>query len=171
MEQQEAMEQRLWEYIDGLGSEEQRSAIAQLLAKHAEWRAKYNELLHLHQMIGAIELEQPSMRFTRNVMEEIARHRIAPATRNYINNKIIWGIATFFIVIIAGYLVYGFSQIEWRAGTGSKTIVGIDFSKVDYSRIFNNSFVNAFVMLNIVLGLMLLDRFLGQRKKEWNKAY
>jgi len=34
---------------------------------------------------------------------------------------------------------------------------------------FNNTFVNAFMMLNIVLGLMLLDRYLDRKKKEFMK--
>jgi hypothetical protein len=36
---------------------------------------------------------------------------------------------------------------------------------VDYSGFFNNSFVNIFMMLNVVLGLMLLDRYLNMKRK------
>jgi regulatory protein YycI of two-component signal transduction system YycFG len=34
---------------------------------------------------------------------------------------------------------------------------------------FNNTFVNVFMMLNVVLGLMLLDRYLDRKKKELMK--
>lgn len=165
------MELRIWEYIDGLSTEQERSAIENLLVEHAAWRAKYKELLEVHQMIDATELEQPSMRFTRNVMEEIARLQIAPATKNYINKKIIWGLAAFFITVIVGFLGYGFSQIDWSAGsTGNDKVFGVDFTEVDYSQIFNNNFVNGFMMLNILLGLVLLDRYLAQRKREWQQG-
>ncbi|OLY92826.1 hypothetical protein BUE76_13710 [Cnuella takakiae] len=163
------MELRLWEYIDGLSTDQERSAIEHMLVEHAEWRAKYKELLEVHRGIEEVELEQPSMRFTRNVMDEIARLQIAPATRNYINKNIIYGIAAFFITVIVGFLGYGISQMEWSS-TGSDSLVGVDFSSVDYSRMFNNNFVNGFMVLNIILGLMLLDRYLGQRKKEWQAA-
>ena len=166
----EDMELRIWEYIDGLSTEAERSEIERLLVEHAEWRAKYRELFEVHQMLGTTELEQPSMRFTRNVMDEIARFQISPATKTYINKKIIWGIAAFFITVIVGFLVYGLSQIDWSAGNNSSGFAGIDFSQVDYSRMFNNTFVNAFMMLNIVLGLLLLDRYLSQRKREWQHA-
>jgi hypothetical protein len=35
----------------------------------------------------------------------------------------------------------------------------------DYSRMFNNTFVNAFMMINVILGLFLFDRFLDNKKK------
>ncbi len=159
------MELRLWAYIDG--TSEEPTAVETLIAEHAEWQAKYAELLGVHQLIEESELEEPSLRFTKNVMEEIARLQIAPATKKYINNRIIWGIAAFFITVIAGFLVYGFSQIKWSAGTNNGSALGIDFTAVDYSGVFNNSFVNIFMMLNVVLGLMLLDRYLNMKRKNF----
>ncbi|MBD0332200.1 MAG: hypothetical protein ICV66_06055 [Chitinophagaceae bacterium] len=160
------IESRLWEYIDGISPE--AATIEKLIAENAEWRQKYQELLELHQLISASELEQPSLRFTKNVMEQIAKYHIAPATKNYINNRIIWGIAAFFILVIAGFIIYAIAQINWSAGT-STNVSGIDFSKVDYSRIFSNTFVNIFMMMNVVLGLMLLDRYLSNKKKQLQK--
>ena len=42
------MEERLWDYIDGLGSPEERSAIQTLIAENVEWQRKYKELLNIH---------------------------------------------------------------------------------------------------------------------------
>ena len=165
MDNQQEMELQLWEYIDGSLLDAERNAVEKLIADNSFWKQRYHELLDLHQSINLIELEQPSLRFTKNVMDEIARYQIAPATKKYINNKIIWGIALFFGTLIIGFLVYGISQINWSAGTDSQSTIGIDFTQVDYSRVFNNNFVNIFMMLNIVLGLMLLDRYLNNRKK------
>lgn len=163
------MEGKLWEYIDGLGIIAERAAIERLLMEHAAWRAKYNELLELHQMVMSAEPEQPSMRFSRNVMEEIGKYHIAPATRNYINKKIIWGIAAFFLTVIAGFLIYAISQAAPAATVSGSGFGGVDFNQVDYSRVFSNNFVNGFMMLNIVLGLMLLDRYLAQQKGAWQQ--
>jgi hypothetical protein len=160
----EEIEARIWAYIDGLSEEE--SFVEQLIRENAEWRAKYHELLELNQLLHATELEHPSMRFTKNVMEEITKVHIAPATKVYINKNIIRGIAAFFITVIVGFLVYGFSQVDWSVGN-SDSSVGIDFTQVDYSKIFNNTFVNIFIMANVILGLMLLDRYLTSKKKGW----
>lgn len=160
---------RLWEYIDGLSDGAEKAAVEKLIAENAEWQAKYKELLEIHQALNLTELEQPSLRFTKNVMESIAQYHIAPATRAYINKKIIWGIAAFFITVIVAFLVYGIAQVDWSAGRSDESFIGIDFTQVDYGRVFNNSFVNAFMMLNVVLGLMLLDRYLSNKKKKFLK--
>ena len=170
MNQQQNIEQQLWAYIDGFSSKEEKSAVEKMLESNLEWKSKYHELLEVHQLINSAELEHPSMRFTKNVMEEIARYHIAPATKNYINKRIVWGIATFFITVVTGFLIYGFGQVDWTTSNGTSTTEKyIDLSKVDFSKIFNNNFVNAFMMVNVVLGLVLLDRFLANKRKKFHK--
>lgn len=164
----ENMDDRLWSYIDETASPGEISFIENMIATNLEWRTKYRELLELHQMVAAnIELDQPSMRFARNVMEEIGRLQIAPATKTYINKKIIWGIGLFFITLIVGFVVYGISQVNWLEG--SNGTLPVDFSKVDYSRFFNNTYTSIFMMINVVLGLMLLDMYLRKRKKQFEE--
>jgi hypothetical protein len=165
----EGDEQRLWDYIDGLSTPSERTVIEKLLEAKADWQAKYRELLDVHQLMQSSELEQPSLRFTKNVMEEIGRLQIAPATSTYINKNIIRGIGIFFITIIIGFLVYGFGQmdIDW-ASNGNSTIP-VDLGKVNFSRFFNNTWINAFMIVNIVVGLFLLDRYLANKRKEYRK--
>jgi hypothetical protein len=162
------IEIRLWEYMDGLGEASERAAVEELIQTNTEWRTKYAELLELNEMLQLTELEAPSMRFTKNVMEEIAHHQIAPATRSYINQRVIWGISAFFITLIAGFIVYAFSQVKWNADTSNSSF-GIDMAKVDFSGIFNNTLVNGFMMTNVILGLMLFDRYLHTKRKEYQK--
>ena len=162
---QSSVEAKLWEYIDGLMDPSEQSAMEKLIAENAAWKNKYHELLELHQMIHSTELEQPSMRFAKNVMEEIAKYQIAPAAKEYINKKIIWSLGGFFVTLVVSFLVYGFSQVDWTTGN-SDNVIGVDFSKVDYTRMFNNDYINYFMMLNVVLGLILLDRFLSSKKKK-----
>ena len=147
------IEERLWDYIDDISSPEEKNVIEQLL--------------EVQQLLHSSELEAPSMRFTKNVMEEIAKLHIAPATKTYINKRIIWGIGIFFITLIVGFLVYGFGQVDWTVQGDSK--LPVDFDKVDYSKIFSNTFVNAFMMINVILGLFLLDRFLASKRKKFRE--
>src|SRR6478672_1234887 len=110
------IEERLWDYIDGLASADEKSFVEELIESNSEWKAKYAELLDTHQLMqNHLELDAPSMRFTQNVMEEIARLQIAPATKNYINSKIIWGIGIFFLTLLIGVMGYGLSQINWSS--------------------------------------------------------
>lgn len=167
------MEQRLWSYIDGFSSGDEKTAIEKLLEANLEWKNKYHELLQVNQLLKSSELEQPSMRFTKNVMDTIAKYHIAPATKQYINNRIIWGLGIFFITMIVGFLVYGFGQVNWSAPSSSKTELPVDLSKIDFSKFFSNTWVNAFMMINIVIGLALLDRILANKRKQFRhkKSY
>jgi hypothetical protein len=162
---QPTIEERLWDFIDGTCNAEEKTFIGQLIATNAEWKAKYKELLEVNQLMSDIDLEEPSMRFTQNVMEEIGKFQIAPAAQSYINKRVIWGIGTFFLLSIVGFLIYGFGQVDW-ASTSGNSKMPIDFSKVDLSVFFNNTYTNVFMMVNAVLGLALLDMYLGKKKKQ-----
>jgi len=173
MNTQQNIEDRLWDYIDGISSSEEKTVIDNLLESNAAWRDKYRELLEVHQLMNSSELEEPSLRFTKNVMEDIAKYHIAPATKTYINKKIIWGIGGFFIAMIIGFLIYGFGQINWSTPGDTKLPINldkIDFNKIDFNKIFNNTYMNIFMMINVVLALVLLDRYLTNRKNKIKEA-
>lgn len=161
------IEERLWNFIDGTVSASEKTVIEKLLQSDAEWKAKYHELLQVNELLKSSELEAPSMRFTKNVMEEISKLHIAPATKSYINKKIIWGIGFFFITLMLGFLVYGFGQMDWSVG--EQSVISKNINKVDFSKFFSNTWVNAFMMINVVLGLILLDNFLSNKRKEFRK--
>ncbi len=167
MNTQPNIESRLWNYIDGFSPAEEKTVIEQLLQTDGEWKAKYSELLEVNKLLQSSQLEAPSMRFTKNVMEEIAKLHIAPATKSYINKKIIWGLGFFFITLVTGFLVYGFGQMDWSAGEGGT--IAKNIPQLDFSKFFSNTWVNAFMMINVVLGLFLLDNYLGNKRKEFRK--
>lgn len=159
------MEERLWDYIDGTADKQERTFIEELIQSNQQWKSKHTELLEIHQLMHAhIDLEEPSMRFRQNVMEAIAREHIAPATKSYINKKIIWGLGGFFITMLVGLIVYSFAQINW-SNTGNESTL-INLNRFDWSRVLNNTYTNIFIMVNVVLGLMLLDMYLNNKKNK-----
>src|SRR5579862_1335393 len=168
MDTQQSAEERLWNYIDGACNAEERSEIKKLIDANVEWQEKYRELLQVNELISSSELEVPSMRFTKNVMEEIAKYQVAPAARNYIDKKIIWGIGAFFLTMIFGILVYAFSQIHLSGSAGgsgtSAIITKYTPGNVEWSKYFNGTYVGIFMMINVILGLVFFDKYL-QRKK------
>ena len=164
------MEERLWDYIDGLSSSQEKTFIEELIATQEAWRHKYQQLLQTHQLVQHnLELDEPSMRFTQNVMEEIARMQIAPATKTYIDKKIIYGIGGFFAIMIVGLLVFTLGQLNWGSSGGSDATGKLltDYSqKLEWGKLFNNTYTNVFIMVNAVLGLLLLDVYLGKKRKK-----
>lgn len=165
MNQQSNMDERLWDYIDGTGNVEEKQFIEEMIRTDMEWKKKYGLLLEAHQLMKQhLELDEPSMRFSMNVMEEIAKHHIAPATKSYINKNIIRGIGAFFILMFLGMIVYGFSQANWSGGSNTDLTWNLD--KFDWNKYLNSTYTNIFIMINIVLGLMLLDMYLSKKKRE-----
>lgn len=167
MDTQQNMEERLWSYIDGYSSPEERSVIDRLLETDAAWKAQYQELLTIRQSLKESELEMPSMRFTQNVMDQISQLHIAPATRSYLNKRLIWGIGTFFILMLVTVLAYGFSLIDWSTGPSTDTLDKI--GKINFSNFFSNTWINVFMMINVVLGLFFLDVYLSNKRKQFRK--
>lgn len=168
MDTNQNMQERLWDYIDGLSSTAERSAIESLIADNAEWKHTYQELLGAHQAINSTELEEPSLRFTKNVMEEIARYQVAPATRQYINKYVIRSIGAFFLLMIAGFFIYILGQFKWSA-TNSATLLpeyNINADRLNWGKILSSSYANIFVMVMVILGLVLLDTYLQRRREQ-----
>ncbi len=158
------IDETIWNYIDGSLKAEEKSFVENMIETNNEWRNKHRELLEVHQlMIEGIELEQPSMRFTQNVMEEISRQFIVPAAKKYLNKNIIRGIGLFFLISIVGMLIYTFGQVDWSQPSGVD-MSQLSIKKSEYNFFLNNSYLNVFIMVNILLGLMMLDMYLTRKK-------
>ena len=164
MENLKNMEERLWEFIDGLSTPDEKTEIRRLLETNPVWQKAYSSMMDMNTLFRETSLEEPSMRFSKNVMEEIAKHKIAPATKSYVNKKIIYGIGGFFMILIGGMLAYLFTQIDYaQPGTISvpESLPNINFEWSDY---VNSTTLNIFLMIDAVLGLMLLDKYLNKKK-------
>jgi hypothetical protein len=69
--------------------------------------------------------------------------------------------------LIVGFLVYGFGQVDWNTKGSNSFLENIN--KVDFNKFFSNTWVNAFMIINVVLGLFLLDNYLSNKRKEFRK--
>ena len=161
------IEQRIWEFIDGHCSPAEKLVITRNLAEDPVWKKKYMELLSVHEMLQQEELDMPSMRFTKNVMEEISRYQVAPATKNYINKNVIRGITSFFLIMIIGLIIYFVGQIHWSSNSTGNLIpaFSLDANKLNWSKMLNNTYVNIFIGINTILGLILFDKYMQGKKK------
>ena len=172
------MEQRIWDHIDGLSSPEERAAVDALIAGDRQWQVKYFELLAMHRSVSELELEEPSMRFTRNVMDEIAKFQVAPATKSYVNKYIIRGIAALFLTLIAGMLVWFFGQFHWSGSGANPSPLLLQYSedirqglharldRFEWSRLLSSAWVYVFLLINVIIGFVLLDTILQKRRRQ-----
>jgi len=158
-----SIEEKLWDYIDGSCTAEDRQAIGLLIEQDEVYRRKYNELVKLNHEFAAIELDEPPMAFTYNVMETIRTEHAQIPLKAAINKRIIKGIAAFFVITITAILLITLASINWHTGSAAP----IKFTMPDISHYFTGRYMQAFLFFDVVLGLYLFDAYL--RKKSFTK--
>ena len=159
------MEARLWDYIDGLNTEQERSLVAKLIEENSIWKNKYHELLDIHQLMQQnMELDEPSMRFSQNVMDAIAHEKIAPAASSYIKKSVIRVIAAIFLLSIGALLLYMFSTMNWKAMSSQAS--SIQLPDVNPGKYLNNSVLYGMAIVTVVLCLAMLDSALRKKQKK-----
>jgi hypothetical protein len=110
-----------------------------------------------------LELSPPSPDFSKKVMGAIAGTRIAPASRSYLNKKVVYGTGLFFLLLTAAAVVYALPSFNWSAA--GKFRLPVDVSTPDIGQYFNRKTVNCLLFLNVLLGLMFLDKYLVRRDR------
>jgi hypothetical protein len=156
------IEEKLWNYIDGTCSEEERKAVNILIAQDEVYRRKYEELLSLNQEFSKMDLDEPSMAFTYNVMEAIRAEHAQQPLKAGINKRIIKGISGFFIISIALLLIFMISNVH--AGPANISVHLPDNLRLpDIKNYLNKPVLEGFLFFDIVLGLFLFDAWLRRK--------
>lgn len=156
------MEEKLWNYIDGTCSEEEKKAANILIAQDEVYRRKYEELLALNQEFSKMELDEPPMAFTYNVMEAIRAEHAQQPLKAGIDKRIIKGISGFFIVSILLLVIYALSTLRLTPVNISVHLP--DSLKLpDIKNYLNKPVLEGFLFFDVVLGLFLFDAYLRKR--------
>ncbi|WP_143822123.1 anti-sigma factor [Mucilaginibacter pedocola] len=161
------MEEQLWSYIDGTCTPAEEQAITKLIAQDEAYSLKYAELLKLNEEFGTMELDEPSMAFTYNVMESIRTENAMQPLKATINKRIIWGIAAFFIVSILVLLGVAFGSMDWTVRGGNTTFDVKIPQQLDATHVksfFSGSIVKGFLFFDVVMGLFLFDAYLRRKR-------
>lgn len=161
------IEQKIWDYLDGTCSEQERKLTAQLIENDPEYRSVYEECQSVHLNISATELDEPSMSFTRNVMEKLQMEPVPGLVRSLIDKRIIYGIAAFFLITITGLLGLLFYQIDWSQYVTSG-MPNYQIPEIDISKYLNTNLIYVFFFADIIAGLYLFDGFLRKRTRSKN---
>lgn len=109
----------------------------------------YNDLMK------SLEAEQPSMRFTKNVMDRIEGLEVARVTKHYINPLVIKTIAALLVLcmLVSIYIVF----------TTAKPVPDYTISLKNIGLPKNISLY--IIAINIILLLLLAERWFSSRKR------
>jgi hypothetical protein len=160
------IEEQLWNYIDGNCNASEQAEIKTKIATDLQFQSIYHDLLAVHQELNILDLEEPSLSFTRNIMERVDLELRPVALKTKIDNRIIYGIGSFFLISILGILGYAIS------------ISNLDFNftlpklalPIETSKLFNPNFIQLFVLFDVALGLIYLDSYLRRGRNTEKKA-
>lgn len=156
------IEEKLWNYIDGTCSADEHKAIDTLIAQDEVYRRKYEELLSLNQQFSKMELDEPSMAFTYNVMEGIRAEYAQQPLKAAINKRVIKGIAIFFIVSITLVLIFALSNLHFSSGSGSGA-ASLNFKIPNIKNYITPGILEGFLFFDAVLGMFLFDAYLRRK--------
>ena len=156
------IEQRIWDYLDGNCDAQESKDVARLVETDAEYRQMYMELKNLHQDLASLDLDHPSMSFERNVMEQISPLPVPGSIRSLVDKRIIYGIASFFIISILALLTLVVFQVNWSE-PGSQSLPDIQMPTLVYSEYLSSTYLRIFLFVDVILGLYILDAVMRKR--------
>jgi hypothetical protein len=162
------IEQQIWDYLDGTCTEQEYKKIEYLIATDQNYQSAYAELKILHSDLSKIELDEPSMSFTRNVMEKVAASPVPGSIRSLVDKRIIYSIAAFFAISMIAMLAVTLSQVDW-AQPANTALPEIEVPKVNYLSFMDGTFFRVFLFADIILGLYFLDSILRKRMLSNNR--
>lgn len=159
------IEEQLWNYIDGNCTFAEKIEIEAKIKTNLQYSALYKELLLVNSELSKLEFEEPSMSFTRNVMEQVNLELKPVALKTKVDNRIIYCIGGFFILSIIAI----FGYVIARADVSFKFNLPQLNLDLYESKIINPTSIKIFLMVDVVLALIYIDSFLRKRKDTTQK--
>lgn len=156
-----SIDEEIWDYIDGTINESQKADIEAKIAGNPDYKAVYNDLIEINRMMHATEFEEPSMSFTRNVMEQVNLELAPVALKTKVNNKIIYAIAAFFILSILSVFIYAAANSNFSVHTSDLPTFN---TSINLEQFITPISVRIFLFFDVVIALICLDGFLRSKK-------
>ncbi len=152
------IEEQLWDYIDGNCTPSEKLEIETKLAVNIQYYKTYQELIKVNEELNKLDFEEPSMSFTRNVMEQVKLELKPVALKTKVDNRIVYSIGAFFALSLLSIFVYAIATSEFK----------FDMPKMDLSfqldKYINRTSLFIFLSVDIVIALVFLDSFLRKGK-------
>lgn len=98
------------------------------------------------------------MAFNRKVMDLVELELAPVSLKTKVDNRIIYGIAAFFVVLIAAILVDVISQLDFTLPKTTLTV------HVDMKQYLSPALIRVFIFSDVILGLLYLDGLLRRKK-------
>jgi anti-sigma factor RsiW len=156
------IDEEIWAYIDGSCNASESQRIAEKIATDDNYAIAFQELSKLNVMMASDELEEPSMSFSRNVMDAVAQEIAPKKLTTRVNNTIIYGIAAFFILSLSAIFIYILANSSSSSSASGFKMPTANFS-FDLSHVLSPLSMKIFLMVDLALALVYMDRLLRRK--------
>jgi anti-sigma factor RsiW len=150
------IEEEIWDYIDGNSSQAERSETERKIASEEEFQVVYQELLAFQQQLDQVSTDEPSMSFNRKVMDLVSLEKPPVSLQTKTDKRIIFGIASFFLLAIVAILTYAAAKIELTAST-----TGLN---INFSCYITPTLIRTFVFVDLILLMLYADSLLRRKR-------
>lgn len=156
------IDEQIWEYIDGELSGKEREAVAKKIADDKSYASVYVEMLELHRLMAAVELDEPSMSFTRNIMDQVNLEMPPLALKTKVDKRIIYGLTAIFLAAIGSVSWLAISYANFPA-LPLPTLPSFDFN-LNMAQFVSPMSLQIFFFIDVLLALLYLDRLYRSKK-------
>lgn len=163
-------ETQLWDYLDGTLPEAERLSVERALASDAALRQTLLAMRQMHEALQHITPEQPSMRFTQNVMDAIIHEAAMFRPQPLLSKKVLLGIAAgtaaLFGLTALSSLLYPHHGQPVRLPLGEQAVVATQWFDNYVSLFQNPAFLTVGALVAAVGLLYFADRWMAQQKQQ-----
>ncbi len=115
-----------------------------------------------NELFSGLEPEQPSMRFTKNVMDNIEGLQVASVTKHRVNSWVVKSIAAMLLAVIAVLSAYIFmnagEQTDYTAGFNSAF-------HTEFLHTIKDNYAAYVIFANAILLLILIERLITRKRR------
>ena len=159
------IEQKVWDYLDGLGNTEERIEMERLIQSDPDYQAAHESLSEINNSLVNMDTEQPSLAFTRNVMDQLKGEPVPGSVKSLVDKRIISGLFFFFLTSIVILLAILLIQIEWGQSSQINNY-SFQLPVVNFSSFINDWTIKGFYFVDAVIILYFFDHFLRRKNKQ-----
>lgn len=161
---------QLWDYLDGALPEAERLSVERALASDEGLRQTLLSMRQLHETLQSIAPEQPSMRFTQNVMDAIAHEAAVFRPQPLLSGKFLRGIALGIFALLGLTALLGllFPQNgkPVQLPLGDQAVVATQWFDTYLSLFQNPAFLSAGAVVAAVGLLYFADNWMAQQRQQ-----
>ncbi|WP_231458632.1 MULTISPECIES: hypothetical protein [unclassified Pedobacter] len=153
------IEQQLWDYIDGILTDAEKKDVESQIASDKDIRKQYEDLLLINSTLNGLDMDAPSMSFTRNVMERIELEPAPVVLKTKVDTRIIYGITSFFVLSIFAIVSYVISTTNLTMPNFSLNF-SLNFNIENY---ITPTALYLFIGFDLIMALIFIDYFLRRK--------